>query len=341
MILRLILGIVIGLVWGFIGGAPLGYRLAQAAEPASQAELAPQPAPIATLRGTVRVDDPLIRLGDLFGNIGDKGGVAVAYAPAPGRRQTFDAQWLALVARSHRIRWGATSQYDRAVIERASQVISAAEIESEIRLALSEAVRSPDFEVDFAGRLQDVHIATSADPTVLVRDMHFDDATGRFSATLLVSPNSDQSTRTQVAGRIHELMEVPVLVRHLNGGDVIREGTFELALRRRDEIRRGTVVDPAGLLGMQATRSLQAGRMVQTREVREQVLVTRRKAVTLVYQSAIMTLTARGVALDDGARGDTVRVRNQRSDRVIEGVVTGPDTVSVQATATQFVSTSN
>ena len=120
MILHLILAVVFGLAGGLVAGAPLGHRIAHAAEPEA---LKPLPPSLASLRGSTVVDDTVIRLGDLFRNVGEKADIAVAYAPAPGRRAVFDVQWLTQVARSHRIRWGALSRYDRVVIKRASQTI--------------------------------------------------------------------------------------------------------------------------------------------------------------------------------------------------------------------------
>jgi flagella basal body P-ring formation protein FlgA len=42
-----------------------------------------------------------------------------------------------------------------------------------------------------------------------------------------------------------------------------------------------------------------------------------------------MTLTAQGRASEDGAKGDTIRVLNMQSKKMIEGVVVGPDRVRV------------
>ncbi|MGY9002469.1 MAG: flagellar basal body P-ring formation chaperone FlgA [Rhodospirillales bacterium] len=43
-----------------------------------------------------------------------------------------------------------------------------------------------------------------------------------------------------------------------------------------------------------------------------------------------MSLSAQGKALEDGAKGDTVRVHNIRSKNIVEGVVTGDGKVRVQ-----------
>ena len=49
----------------------------------------------AALRPNVVVDADVVKLGDLFDDIGDKASVAVARAPAPGKRVVVDMEWLA------------------------------------------------------------------------------------------------------------------------------------------------------------------------------------------------------------------------------------------------------
>ena len=49
----------------------------------------------------------------------------------------------------------------------------------------------------------------------------------------------------------------------------------------------------------------------------------------IVLQFGNMSLTAQGRAVEDGAKGDTIRVLNTTSNRQVEGIVVAPDTVSV------------
>jgi flagella basal body P-ring formation protein FlgA len=61
--------------------------------------------------------------------------------------------------------------------------------------------------------------------------------------------------------------------------------------------------------------------------------VARNANVTLVLKSGGMTLSALGRAVDEGARGETVRVINVQTKRTVEAQVVGPDTVLVLAGA--------
>ena len=41
-------------------------------------------------------------------------------------------------------------------------------------------------------------------------------------------------------------------------------------------------------------------------------------------------LTAKGRALDNGSKGETIRIVNKSSNKIVEGTVTAPQTVSVE-----------
>ena len=42
-----------------------------------------------------------------------------------------------------------------------------------------------------------------------------------------------------------------------------------------------------------------------------------------------MSITAYGTARENGTKGDTIRVRNSNSGKIVEAIVTGRDAVSI------------
>jgi flagella basal body P-ring formation protein FlgA len=61
--------------------------------------------------------------------------------------------------------------------------------------------------------------------------------------------------------------------------------------------------------------------------------VTRNAQVIIRLQSGAMTLTSQGRALEDGARGDVIRVTNLQGGKTVEATVIGPDQVEVKLAA--------
>lgn len=95
-----------------------------------------------------------------------------------------------------------------------------------------------------------------------------------------------------------------------------------------DRLPATTVFDRTTAIGQVATRTLTEGSVLQTTQLRAPNLVHRRQPVTVEALGSGFRVTRQGKALQDGALGDTVRVR--MADRsVLSGVVSGDDQVRV------------
>jgi flagella basal body P-ring formation protein FlgA len=283
----------------------------------------------ATLRALATVEDGLVRLGDLFDDLGTGADIAVAYAPAPGRRLTFDAAALMEIARTYRISWRPQSRFDRVIVERAGRLIQKSEIATRLIEALKAEGLRRDVDVELFGRNVELAVPNDAAAAIDVRNLSFDRQTGRFSA--MVAAGSDTTGyRLPVSGRVHETSPVPVLRRAMGPGDVIRKDDIEIIRLREDRIGRDVVTDASKLVGMTPRQRLRVGEPIRDNDTRPPVLVGRNSTVTIVLQTGSLRLTAQGRAVEDGARGETIRVTNLQSKKTIEATVTGADFVTVQ-----------
>ncbi len=284
----------------------------------------------AALRPQVTVDDSVIRLGDIFEDVGASADIAIAHAPAPGRRTTFDVATLAKIARAYRIAWNPRSRFDRVVVERAGRVVEKPEIVARLAETLRAEGMQRESEIELSTRHLEVAVALDAPPTVDIRDLHFDRRSGRFSALLLVGGDHPSAQRLALNGRVHETMPVPMLRRMVGSGEIIRKDNIEMIRVREDRVGRDIVIDPQRLVGMTPRGRLRAGEPIRNGDIRAPVIVSRNSTVTIVLHTGHMTLTAQGRANEDGARGDSIRVVNLQSKKTIEAVVSGNDLVTVQ-----------
>lgn len=285
------------------------------------------------LRDAVIVDSKLVRLGDLFAGAGDKADIAVAYAPAPGQRAVFDARWLFRAARAYGLKWRPLGLQDQTVVERESQVIPRDEIEDHIRAALIDKGADPSMRVELSNRMMRLYVPGDARATVGVEETAYEPRTGRFTAILAAPAGDPAATRTRVTGRIHRVTDVPVPTRRLLANEVVAKGDIKWVEMRNDRLPRGTVVDVNELVGMAAKRGLRAGIPIQANAIQRPILVPKGSLVTIILKTPKMTLTAQGKALDNGSDGDTIRITNTRSKKVIEAEVTGTGRVAVLVTS--------
>ena len=105
-------------------------------------------------------------------------------------------------------------------------------------------------------------------------------------------------------------------------GASIESSCFEL--RRVDFLHEKDAI-PAGtdLSGHAMARGLPVGTVLSWREVAPRLLVQRGSRVEVVAVSGALTITMKGLAMQSGARGETIVVRNPESRRDFSAVVVG------------------
>ena len=134
------------------------------------------------------------------------------------------------------------------------------------------------------------------------------------------------------------MARLPVLTHTVNRGDVISEKDVQWMEVREENVRRDIAIDPRELVGMEPRFQVKAGVPVRTSELQRPLMVTRNSAVTMVLRTPFMTLTAQAQAIEDGGRGDIVKVTNLQTKQIVEAKVEGPGTVSVAAGGARVLS---
>lgn len=289
-----------------------------------------------TLRTHVTISGGSVHLGDIFDGFevpraGISGETIVAYAPQPGRRAVFDANWLSRVAQRYRLDWRPTTRLDRVVVERASTVINAEDIVAALRAEVTSRGNADDIELELSNRNLLVHIDSDLPATLEVINIATEPRRGRFSAIISVPAGDPNARRITVAGQMYSVVEVPVPTRALRPGSRIRSSDIVWKRVRASQVQNNVVTDPNEFLSLEPKRPLSAGRMVQRSDLRAPVTVSKGMLVTMVFRSATMVLTASGRALEAGSTGDFITVRNTQTNATVDAKILGPNRVEVAA----------
>ncbi len=89
-------------------------------------------------------------------------------------------------------------------------------------------------------------------------------------------------------------------------------------------------LDPARRDAMQARMTIPAGAVIALPWVQALPLVHKGQLITLQAQLGGIVIAMAGEALSDGAAGETIRVRNRQSGKVVEGSVSAGGVVIIQ-----------
>lgn len=147
---------------------------------------------------------------------------------------------------------------------------------------------------------------------------------GRYPSRMKLALRCGERWSETVVARARLHAEVLVAARDLPAGAALDEDSL-----RREARDVSATPEAIGALdavqGFVARRALREGTLLQARLLREPVLVRRGQAVRIVARhGGAIAVESAGESLGQGKRGDTVRVRNRGSGRVIEARVSGP-----------------
>lgn len=284
---------------------------------------------IVDVRHRVTIEDRIVRLGDIFRNAGAKASVAIAYAPEPGQSAVLDVAWLKETAKRHGIRWTPRSGDVRVYVTRASWQISRDVIKERVAKLMRERGFKGRMQVDLHYRTRTIHLPVAAKGDFAIRDFRIERRTGRFVGTL-VAPSQAPTTSVRVIGRARKLVEIAVLARPIRKGAIIRARDVTVRAMPAPSVPQSAVREKDDIVGQSARFTLRPGRPIRKGDLQPPILVKRGAITTIIVQTRFMRLTSQARALENGARGETIRLRNTKSKKIIEGVVTGPDRVRIQ-----------
>lgn len=283
----------------------------------------------ASLKSSISVQAEVVKLGDLFTVTGEKAVQIVARSPAPGERLVLNAGQLDAMAKSSGIDWTPDNRFVRAVVTRQARIIDTEEIKGQLVAALRSEGLEQSWQVELGKNDLTARIAMDEDRPVRILNPRFSIHSKRFSAVLETPRSAGATDRQQITGTIYQMMEIPVLSRRVQRGDIVGAHDLEYVSRPQEKIGRTTLIDKRQIVGKQARRLLATGKPIRAGDLQPPVMVEKGNLVTVVLRTEKMLISARGKALDNGAAGDIIRVLNTRSKQTIEGIVESRNRVVV------------
>ena len=284
-----------------------------------------------TLReGDVTLSDQSVRLSDLFQDV--ERDRIIGPAPDPGGRIVVESAQLAAIARQFGVDWRPTTLADRVVMERPGRPFPRAPVMKALRTALAAAGIPPNSEIETpALTLPMVPANDSARPDVT--EAAYDPASGRFTALLSITADGMKPFNARMSGHVQEMIDLQVVTRHMNAGDVIGDGDLQPAHVRTGLARSEPARLPDEAIGMALQRPLNAGSPILLADLARPMMVLRGANVQVQLNRPGLSMTIQGVAMESAALGDPVQVLNPTSRTVMTAAVTGTSTVRVDATS--------
>jgi len=161
-----------------------------------------------------------------------------------------------------------------------------------------------------------------------------DEAEIEIAATGPVGPGSTPLTITRRTGiappqRIHVTAEIRLetpavcAVRPVARGQTLTPGDVAVSRIQLDR-RRAITTDPSAVIGRVAESRLLAGDPIELARLEDAAVIERGDALSLRWRRGKLEVRLTGSALEDGAVGQVIAVRNSRSRQPVRARVLGP-----------------
>ena len=287
------------------------------------------PAPAASLRTQVSLDGPDVRLSDLFDDAGPQAGRVLGPGPAPGNMIVVEAAQLGAIARQFDVDWRPTSSADRAVLSRPGKPLAQEQVMAALRDALPGAGAPNDGDVSLVGYTPPM-LPDDAQAEVAVEQISFDAPTGRFAALLVVTAANMAPQHQRLVGRVEEMRALPVPTHRVAVGEIIGAGDVHMLRVAARLVHQDPAHTPEEAIGMAARHVLMPGLPIALSDLAHPLLVHRGQSVVIALSVPGLSLSAKGEAMDDGALGERIRVRNTLSGAVLQADITGRGQLDVE-----------
>ena len=290
----------------------------------------------ATLRTSTDLQTDLVHLSDLFDGVDHDR--AIGPSPEIGNRIFVEAPQLDAIARQFNVSWHSTSLADRTMLSRLGRPFTREEAISAVRSALKGASLAGDADIDLLDYTPPM-LPTRDAVTSDIQGLELDTTSNRFTALLTLTNPGMHLMQIHLAGRIQEVVNLPVANRRLSSGEIIAEHDLKIERIRAESIRSEVAHSVEQLIGMAAHRTISPDKPIELADLGRSLEIQKGQTVHIELEYPGLVISARGIATEGGALGDHVRVTNVSSHAVLDARVIGVGQVRLAQSPRDYIST--
>jgi len=137
--------------------------------------------------------------------------------------------------------------------------------------------------------------------------------------------------RFQMKALADEWRIMPIASKPLRRGEIVAASDVKLSKVNGTAVFADSIEQIGDVVGRALLRDVGQGEMFSSKAVQIPAVIDAGSRVTMVYRRGRLEATARGVALEDGAEGQEIGVRNEASKKVVRARVQEKGIVTVGA----------
>lgn len=290
------------------------------------------------LRSEVHTLSEIVTVGDFYSNAGSIASKPLFRSPDLGTQGTVPAQSVAERARAAGLTEAATDGLRFVTVHRRAEVFDRARLSSLVAdtLVQQDASLTPqDLKITLFDATGTILANPAAEKLVEVKNILWSRSDGRFNIRFSFAGEFGPQN-VSLSGHAQEMLEVTTLLQPLRSGQVLRLEDMTTSRLPRTKVPANAVTKPEQIVGLAARTGLRANMPLVRNDFAKPILISRGEKVTITYMIGGMKLTTRGRAMDDGAIGDPIDIKNLDSGRIIPAMVRSRGQVLAQPASAQL-----
>ncbi len=157
------------------------------------------------------------------------------------------------------------------------------------------------------------------------------DPFNKIRASFILNVASSEGSRQKVLAdaSLEEWKDIPIANRQIYRGEVLKDKDFVMARMNLSKLPKEVFDEGKEILGKEAVRNIPQGEMFSNKTLTIPPIIREGNKVRIVYKSALLSAVATGIAMEDGGISQKIKVKNDSSNKILEGYVEGEDLVRI------------
>lgn len=155
------------------------------------------------------------------------------------------------------------------------------------------------------------------------------DPVGNVIIPIQVLVDGKRTEKVQVRAKVEIWRDVVASKRRIEKGSLLTGNDVEISKRDVSLLSGRYILDISSVVGNQTRMGISRGTLIQDWMIRAEPFVEKNEEVRMVANLPQGSVTALGIALEDGYLGDKIKIRNRDTNREVRGEIVGTGEVLV------------
>lgn len=198
-----------------------------------------------------------------------------------------------------------------------------------IRAEFVEQGFDDNVELELFGGQTKFDLGDISDAKILLSNFSAVEDDDKFTVDAEIFADGKSVATTKLVGRYFVLEKVLVPTKDITKDEIIKKENLTQIIIRSNRLRDDVVKEENNLLGKQAIRTIKKGKPITSRDIRDEIVIKKGQMIMVIYKYKGLQITSKMEAIEDGAKGQRIRLINNKSNKEVVGRVVDKNMVEV------------